>query len=533
MIHINLYVSLFSGIALILFGLNLFGLSYLEFGEKLLFNFFRHTKSSKKITLKKGFTLGILSINEFSLYSTLVSMVQAGLLRKHNSLILISFAQIFYLIPIFVLLKVNFIVGTILLTIALISYVFMKGRFREPLENSFRLFVGLGLIGIGTSLFSDSSVLYFQLDEVLTRFLNFNHLLIFIANFVISIVILIIFSNTGAYIILLMLLSKIGDWSFLSIFPQLVGVFFANHFLSQFRVNKTSNLISFERSILILDGIFILICFICFIFLPTYIETFDNTFLFFVFLRVVYFLISLVFNKKLTYLKWKKNQNFQISSTQNQLIALSSAADLPVPLGLIQAGFHLSKFKQVLDRLFILTQEYLKSDIKAKALAKIKDYERITDNMREEIHHFLTYLGKQSLSQSESETHAFLSYQANELESIADYLDKVASYSTRFNRDGGNLGPLEEEFHAFFDEVRDFYLLVSLRLPLECDFSEEKVSSISLSLKKRADDIRQNHLQRFQQEKMDSINLMTYSDMIISVRKIRGHTLKLYNALVK
>ena len=201
-------------------------------------------------------------------------------------------------------------------------------------------------------------------------------------------------------------------------------------------------------------------------------------------------------------------------------------------MSLIQGTFHLAKFKNIVDRLFIMTEQYLNEGAASgRVLAKIKDYERITDNMHKEIHRFLSMLAENQLTQNQSKTLMQYLKLADELECIADYLDKIASYNTRYIQSGENV-KWRDDFMIFFTEIKDFYFLVTKNTPVMPEVDPKKINILAQKLKISADALREEHLRRLSSIEGSALGLMTYSDMVVCLRKIRGHTLKLHKALV-
>ena len=80
--------------------------------------------------------------------------------------------------------------------------------------------------------------------------------------------------------------------------------------------------------------------------------------------------------------------------------------------------------------------------------------------------------------------------------------------------------------------MRDFYTLVAQDLPGQGDRDEKMIRIQAQKLKIAAEALREEHMGRFEEFSQDPMNLMTYSDMIVCMRKMRGHTLKLHQRLL-
>lgn len=214
------------------------------------------------------------------------------------------------------------------------------------------------------------------------------------------------------------------------------------------------------------------------------------------------------------------------------LVLLGNPADVLPATAIVQAHQEIKKMGDVLGRMANLTREYMSSqNSDSKTLAKIKDYEQITDNMQKEVTVFLCIVMEKSLSRRQSQETQALVRIADEFESIADYLDRIAGYKTRFGQDFKMDGEAAKEFHAFFDEVWKYVL--------ECSKGIASPDSHDLSICVRnsekirvwADDMRDKHVDRISQGQYQPVSAMTYSDMVVSLRKIRAHALNVAEAV--
>jgi hypothetical protein len=94
---------------------------------------------------------------------------------------------------------------------------------------------------------------------------------------------------------------------------------------------------------------------------------------------------------------------------------------------LAQAESELRKMIQIVERMYKLNRVFWSQDQHdAKMLAKIIDYERITDNIHKEITVFLCYVMEKPMSHHQSEQIQSMIKIADELESVADYIERLA-----------------------------------------------------------------------------------------------------------
>jgi phosphate:Na+ symporter len=167
----------------------------------------------------------------------------------------------------------------------------------------------------------------------------------------------------------------------------------------------------------------------------------------------------------------------------------------------------------------------------SKMLAKIIDYERITDNIHKEITVFLCYVMEKPMSHHQSEQVQAMIKIADELESVADYIERLASYRERFKPNERLDGESRNEFFQFLDDVWNFFELVGggLENGESLDMSLIELKSHELQL--WADSMREKHLDRISKGTYLPVTALTYSDMVVALRKIRAHSYLMAGAI--
>jgi len=213
---------------------------------------------------------------------------------------------------------------------------------------------------------------------------------------------------------------------------------------------------------------------------------------------------------------------------QHHLVMLGNARDMVPATALATARAETNKMKGITDRAFNLTKELLVSDVDDKKshemVEKIKLYERSTDNIQKEITIFLIQLQEMSLSRKESLEGHSLTRVADELESVCDYLANIAHYAEKMPIKNLLKGSAREDFFTYLDEVRDFYDHVANQFLRDESIDLDTVSKISFSLKQSSYRIRDQHLEDVGKGSHPPLTALTYSDMIMSLSKIRSHS---------
>jgi phosphate:Na+ symporter len=181
----------------------------------------------------------------------------------------------------------------------------------------------------------------------------------------------------------------------------------------------------------------------------------------------------------------------------HHLILLGNPRDILPATAIIQLHEEIKKFKDIIDRMYKMAVEFTTSENpKAKLLNKIRNYEQITDNIQKEVTVFAGKLMEKPLTHVQSvQTQAMIRI-ADEFESVADYLERLATYKVRFNQNYQMQVETKEEFSKFMMEVWNYLNLCSQSLYEGIPSDLGDLADHSSKLHKWADDIRDRHLDR-------------------------------------
>lgn len=210
-------------------------------------------------------------------------------------------------------------------------------------------------------------------------------------------------------------------------------------------------------------------------------------------------------------------------------VLVGESADILPATAIVQADAEAKKMKDILDRMYNCTREYLK-DSDPKKLAKIKYYERITDNIQKEVTLFLCKVMEKPMSSDQTTHTQGIIKVVDEFESIADYLERIVSYKARF-KNNPETGASLEEYENFMNKIWEFFE-VSVKGLFNPDYHDyQEIFKRSEELRIWADDIRDRHLDRVSKGEYSPLSALTYSDMVVALRKIRAHSLNAAEAL--
>lgn len=215
---------------------------------------------------------------------------------------------------------------------------------------------------------------------------------------------------------------------------------------------------------------------------------------------------------------------------KSKLIFVGDPADVIPATAIAQASSEARKMKDILERMYKTTRMYVSDPISDTAkLGKVADYEQITDNIQKEVTVFLVKVMERPLSTDQSSQTFSIIKIVDEFESIADYLDRIAHCRSKMDE---NIlkGATKDEFIKFMDEIWEFFRVCTRGLfnPENHDLSY--VQRKSEELRVIVDDMRNKHIERISQGEYEAESAITYSDMVVALRKIRAHALNVAEA---
>lgn len=222
----------------------------------------------------------------------------------------------------------------------------------------------------------------------------------------------------------------------------------------------------------------------------------------------------------------------KIEKETPHLLALGDPRMMMPATSMAQAESEIRKMADIVERMFVLSKEFWSEEnLNKLKLEKILAYEQITDNIHKELTLFLCYMMVKPLTHAQSEESQAMVKVADELESIADYLERLVRYRERFEEGGVLEGETRLEFLAFMNDVEAFFLIVKNNLFQTESLDLAKIEKRSEELQQWADAMRSKHIERISQGTTRPMTVLTYSDMVVALRKIRAHTLLLAKAV--
>lgn len=203
-------------------------------------------------------------------------------------------------------------------------------------------------------------------------------------------------------------------------------------------------------------------------------------------------------------------------------------------IAIAAAEKELNNLFEIAKKLLEMTESYVfASKADPKLQSKINRYEDITDSIQGEITFFLCKVQEGTLSSEQSSLVYGIIRAADELESIGDYCAAMARYVDRLHKSKEDFTPdAVLELKGYFASVKQFFVYVQAKLTDENVTDTLKaIKSRGKELSETGNDLWQKHLARLEAGSCSPVAGMLYSDLMVSMRKIKSHLVNIYEAL--
>lgn len=222
-------------------------------------------------------------------------------------------------------------------------------------------------------------------------------------------------------------------------------------------------------------------------------------------------------------------------ATKGSFRYVGTPGSMPVALGISMVFQELKRMQGRVHKAFRHAGSYLQRDLRSRErfYQKVKALEEETDIIQHEITTFTVTL-MQSGNASNQQSDRAYSYirAADELESIADYAYSLCSYMRRLEKNELDFSDdAWKDLHAFHHEIFAFFNLVCRTFHNETISTKQKIRAEASRLNDLADEIRKAHLERMKSGSCGALPALTFSDMAVAMRRIKNHTVNLFEAL--
>jgi phosphate:Na+ symporter len=218
---------------------------------------------------------------------------------------------------------------------------------------------------------------------------------------------------------------------------------------------------------------------------------------------------------------------------KKRLKLLGDVSQVSPELALQQAQGEVRLCCDVTRNLFDLVARFLELGGQEPDLAtEIRHAEQVTDNIQKEVTIFLTTILQAEVTQAQASRAYSLLRLADEVESVADYLESLANYRARLTDHGESLSAAaREDLKSLFQDTCKLFEIAAERSTTSHDKVDiEDLLALGNAQRDHADAIRSAHLERVQQGSCDALAGLTFSDMVVAMRRIKNHSINMVEA---
>ena len=240
------------------------------------------------------------------------------------------------------------------------------------------------------------------------------------------------------------------------------------------------------------------------------------------------FFIQLISHKFLLNVFYRPDKE-EYSYEQSRLKYLGEGRMMNPSMAFVMVEMELVKLFDIVDRMFKRCRDYVDSDEKrARSLAKIKDYERIIDNIQHEIDVFIEKSISTGIGEEDSKISMKYLKLASSMEKLADSLDKLATILTRFYEMWELSESEKDKLLLFYEEIYELYKHSYNIFIGEKNEDEDLEPTIErmLSLKNTLFNARTEFSKAHESE--PDLMKIYYSDMMIALASMRGQARDIY-----
>lgn len=220
-------------------------------------------------------------------------------------------------------------------------------------------------------------------------------------------------------------------------------------------------------------------------------------------------------------------------ASKSRLKLLGDVSQISPELALEQAEQEVELACSVTTKLFDQTITYLTSDVANVSLKGDIDHaENVTDNIQKEVTIYLTTVLQMPLNPDQASRAYSLIRMADEIESVADYCQSLANYRARLaERQESFTDEAKADLASLLAETRALFVEAAGRIGGDADKIEiDDLIERAERQRKHADAIREGHLERVKSGNCDALAGLTFSDMVVALRRIKNHTINMVEA---
>jgi len=211
---------------------------------------------------------------------------------------------------------------------------------------------------------------------------------------------------------------------------------------------------------------------------------------------------------------------------------INTPGTMSTAVGLQMVTLELQNMTRIVHKTLRRTKQYIQT-VDNRFLESVEHLEEVTDHLQKEITTFVCSIMEGTMSSADSRRAYATIRAADELESISDYCLSLCRYRTRLKQNKQDFSPAGwEDINEYTNAVMEMCQHTFLPL-LHSDSSWDFNAALACtnSLNEHADRVKERHLKRLSDGTCEPLPALTFSDMIVALRRIKNHTLNLVEAL--
>lgn len=244
--------------------------------------------------------------------------------------------------------------------------------------------------------------------------------------------------------------------------------------------------------------------------------------------------MAVLFLPLLGYLKNFVTAVFPVHEDEHADVLIMDRVAITSPeLAINEGSLLLKKMGEIVKRMMDNSFEYLSSDRPGNALyEKIERAEKNVDAYQYDLTLFLGKVLQISLTSEQAGTITRMIRIADELESVGDYVFNIVNYRKRVAYKKDDLTPgTRDELKVYMNKIGKFYDDILMHMGFDKDRDIEDVFKEYRALNNEAENIKDKYLKFVSEKKLSALLGMTFSDIMIALRRIKNHSLNIAEAL--
>lgn len=534
------FVYFLSGLAVFYFGQRVLSQGLQAVGAKSVKNIVHDQRRVGPLTnFLHGARLTVISFSSTMTSLVVIGLVNANLLKNRRVQPMMLGTCLGASLIFFVLSFSAHHRGLNLICLGLLlGLIFRNYRYR----SLGKFLMGLGLVFLGISIMEESARLLTEDPRLLSYLMHLKHypfgLSIILATFF-GFAMSLSFMSTIVVLGVVCVFARLYIVTSEVCFGLCLGAILASYYMTFVTAKGSARAFAIRKSF-----VPFVMCFICVVlfeiglyFLKSYfiinLPILDLVVYGFFIFAIFLFFVSFVIKQPLVKISKRLFPDDEIKE-QAKLQFLGEGRFLSSTMAYVLVEMEVSKLLDVVERMLLKAQEYITANEKgARNLAKIKDYERIVDNIQQEIDIFIQKVISNGSGEDDSEISLSYLKIAVLLEQIADEVDKLVTSLTKYyeewklsNEEVKILLHYFEEIYALFRHSHQIFNdeVHALDAKATKQYISRFIELKKEILGKRAE-LASNH------NNEDILKLLYLSDMFTSLGKLRGKVRDIFSII--